>query len=609
MSYIENTWLAYAWDRAVERDRVEAGLKRVEAHYGELYADPLTREERTGGSLGVVLWRRPDPRLLWPLWAEAGPVAVAATNVPTGWERLVGEIEIGAAAVRVGEVLRDDPEQLVELNPPFVLGVHDERRATLTIVNDFIATGRLYELRTSEGWVWSNRLGALPLFAGVRPEADPQGWGILAATGWFVGAATPIRGAEKVAPGSAIVVEASHDGARVKKWQTAAVHGLVAPRTASLRRAAAAATEQAVDLAHSLGRVWTVPPVFNFSGGRDSRVCAAGAVVAGLEASFRTMDIEPGEADTVRRLVELSPRPIELSVTQPERGTPADDLHDRIRNANLVHDGISNPMSAIRGPTRLPQKGFSPPLVTGHGGELGHGFYYSAAALKKLRRAGVEGIVERLERSGRQKHNAARDDAYALYLAEVRRTVEEGRSHGVEGPSLLDYYYLSQRLSFRAGLGSRNDRYSACATPAFVRACFDLTPRQRTNNKLHRAIVDRLVPQWSSVPFFHGGDGRLPEMNRDRIWEKPRHSQQLEEMLAAESVWRDLFHSERVHKMWADAKAGRGRSNYEPLFLRIAWRVCFEDHLRLLGDRATRDPDRSEGLSRSSSEAGPGSAS
>ena len=28
MSYIENTWLAYACDRAVERDRVEAGLKR-----------------------------------------------------------------------------------------------------------------------------------------------------------------------------------------------------------------------------------------------------------------------------------------------------------------------------------------------------------------------------------------------------------------------------------------------------------------------------------------------------------------------------------------------------------------------------------------------------
>ena len=82
----------------------------------------------------------------------------------------------------------------------------------------------------------------------------------------------------------------------------------------------------------------------------------------------------------------------------------------------------------------------------------------------------------------------------------------------------------------------------------------------------------------------------MPEMNRDRIWEKPRHSDQLEEMLASDSVWRDLFHPERVHKMWADAKAGRGRSNYEPLLLRIAWRVCFEDHLRVLGDRATRVP-------------------
>ena len=590
MSYIENTWLAYAFDRAVERERIEAGLQRVEAHYSELYADPLTRETRTGGSLGLTLWHRADPRLRWPLWAEEGPLAVAATNVPTGWERLVGDVEIGAAAARLGEVLRDDPDRLVELNPPFVLGVHDERAATLTIVNDFIATGRLYELRTEEGWVWSNRLGALPLFAGVRPEADPKGWGILAATGWFVGDATPIRGATKVAPGSAIVAEGNGIGARVHKRQTTAVHELVAPRMSMLRRGAATAAEQAVDLAHALGQAWTVPPIFNFSGGRDSRVCAAGAVAAGLEASFRTMDIAPGEADTVRRLVAVSPRPISHEVTRPEQGEPADDLHDRIDALNLVHDGLNNPMSAVRAPMRLPQQGFTLPLVTGHGGELGHGFYYSAEGLKKLRKDGMEGLVERLERSGRQKHNAARDDAYALYVAEVQRTLEEGRSHGVKGASLLDYYYLSQRLSFRAGLGSRNDRYSACATPAFVRACFDLTPRQRVKAKLHRAIVARLVPEWNSVPFFHGGEGRMPEMNRDRIWEKPRHSDQLEEMLASDSVWRDLFHPERVHKMWADAKAGRGRSNYEPLLMRIAWRVCFEDHLRVLGDRATRAP-------------------
>ena len=86
-------------------------------------------------------------------------------------------------------------------------------------------------------------------------------------------------------------------------------------------------------------------------------------------------------------------------------------------------------MSAVRAHVRLPQEGFNVLLVTGHGGELGHGFDDSAAALKRLRKAGVEGSSSGSSAPD-AKHNAARDDAYALYVAEVRRTLEEGRSHG-----------------------------------------------------------------------------------------------------------------------------------------------------------------------------------
>src|SRR6266480_817082 len=126
MSYIENTWIAYAFERNADPGRVEAGLDRVEAHYAELYADPLIRHDRSRGALGMALWHRDDERLRWPLWAEEGPLGVAATNAPTGWERLVGDLGPDAAAVPLGRALRDDPDRAVELNPPFVLAVHDE---------------------------------------------------------------------------------------------------------------------------------------------------------------------------------------------------------------------------------------------------------------------------------------------------------------------------------------------------------------------------------------------------------------------------------------------------------------------------------------------------
>jgi hypothetical protein len=600
VSYIQNTWVGFAFDREVGVERVMAGLSRVEAHYGRLYNEPLLGHARVDEVVGMALWHPADDRLRWPLWTERGGLAVASTNAITGWERLVGDAEASAAAAEVGEALRTDPDRLALLNPPFVVAVHDERARSLTVVNDPVATARLYELRTDAGFVWSNRLGALPLFAGMAPAADPEGWAIHAATGWFLGDTTPIRGARKVAPGTAIVARAMTGGAQVSAWQTDAVRGLVQPRRISFGRSAAEAAQQAAGLARSIGSVWSVEPTVNVSGGRDSRVSAAGFIAAGVDAEFRTMDIERGEAELARDLIAAAGRPVPHTIAEPEQGEPGEHLRERIGAIHLVHDGIANPMSALQAPLRLPQRKLPRPLVTGHGGELGHGFYYSRATLSELRAGGTAELVRRLERAGRRRHSAASEEAYRAYLDEIERTLEIGRSFGLRGPNLLDYYYLAQRLSFRAGLGSRNDRYSACATPGFVRACFDLTPRQRLKAKLHRRVVAMLVPGWKRIPFFQSGSARTREMKRDRIWVKPRHAGELGELISDESSWGEWFDAARIHEMWDEARNGGGHPHYESVFMRVAWRACFDDHLRLLASRARPDSEldqpRSEGL-------------
>src|SRR4051794_2424033 len=302
MSYIDNTWIAYTFDEPVATDAIDRALGRVRAHYAGLYADPLTGGTCLTPTVGIALWRREDPRLRWPCWIEDRGTAVASTNAVTGWERVVGDVEASRAPLELGRALAEDPERLDELNPPFVLAALDSDAKRLTIVNDFLATARLYELRTPSGWVWSNRIAALPLFAAIRPELDPEGWAIHAAAGWFLGAATPLRGAVKVPPGSAITVRSGPTGATVDHRQTGAVRRLVAGRRSSLRNGARATAQQSVDLARSVGTVWDVGPTVNLSGGRDSRISAAGAIAAGLDAKFRTMDIEPGEVDAARQL-------------------------------------------------------------------------------------------------------------------------------------------------------------------------------------------------------------------------------------------------------------------------------------------------------------------
>ena len=582
MSYIDNTWVAYAFDQPAARDGIERSLNRVRAHYAELYAEPLQERSHISPTVGMALWRRNDPRLRWAPWVEGGGTIVASTNAVAGWEPVVGKLDVTQAPLELGRALAADPERLAELTPPFVIAVLNPERERLLIVNDFLATARLYEMRTPSGRMWSNRLGALPLFAGAEPELDPEGWAIHAAAGWFLGSTTPLRGAVKIRPGSAITVQGSPTGATVRHGETDAVRRLVAPRRGRLSKQAAAAAEQSVALARSIGSIWSVGPTINLSGGRDSRISAAGAIAARLDAKFRTMDIEPGEVEAARDLLAAAPSSIELGVMTMERGEPDDSLAERIGATHLVHDGLANPMGG-QSSLDLPQQGFVAPLVTGHGGELGHGFYYDAARLRReLRPATRKRLIGRLERSGRQRHNSACEDAYALYLAEVERTLDEGRAHGVRGPSLLDYYYLAERLPHRAGLGSRNDRYSACVTPAFVRGSFDLSPGQRTRAKLHRAVIQELMPAWNEIPFFHGGGGRMRPMKRARIWERPRHSQDMEEMLASPELWSDAFDPERIRAMWRQAKAGEGHSHYEAAFMRIAWRVCFVEHARLL---------------------------
>ena len=70
MSYIQNTWVAYAFDRELGVERVTAGLSRVEAHYGPLYGEPLVAHARVDGAVGMALWHPADDRLRWPLWTE-----------------------------------------------------------------------------------------------------------------------------------------------------------------------------------------------------------------------------------------------------------------------------------------------------------------------------------------------------------------------------------------------------------------------------------------------------------------------------------------------------------------------------------------------------------
>jgi hypothetical protein len=584
---IEHTWLAYALRRPEGVDGIERRLGRVGPPYQELMAAPLNRGARLGPSLGLVLWRVDSPSLRWPLWNEGVDLASAWTSAPTGWERVLGPSEPHDASALLAARLREDPERLVDVNPPFVVGTLDRECRQLEIRSDFIGIARLYELETEAGWVWSNRIGALPLFDGSAPEADERAWQIFAATGWFLGETTSVEGVRKL-PGASIVSAAAGDGGvRVSHSHASGRSGLIAPRDASFDEAVEQAADQAVGLARDVGRLWPQGATVDLSGGRDSRVSAAAALSADLPARFQTVNLEPGEIAAAEELVATAGRPMPHELLDPEPDSVAEDLWSRLSFFHHTHDGMANPQAGLRSGVWPRHPGFDAPVISGHGGELGHGFYYRAPEhLRRLEGKGPGRMAKRLERMARKGGSAASADAYAAYMEEVAATMDEGTGLGLEGPNLLDYFYLSQRLAHRSGLGARNDRYSACSTPAFVRLCFDLSPRHRLEVRAHRAVIARLASQWKEVPFYSGG-GVGGTIEYSRIWERAADADHLGRMIEGDDSWHPEYRPERVREIWAEARAGQGTTHHERVILRIAWRASFGEHLALLGRRAT----------------------
>ena len=591
---INETLLAYSFEQPVEPARLEAALARVGTHYSEQLAEPAPMRRSTGPREGVALWRHDDPDSRWPAWAETDGLVVTSSAPPGGWPRLAPGARPEDAPALVGRALAANPERIAELAPPFVMVVRDSAAKRLVIVNDFAGAGRIYELGFEAagagpaGTVWSNRLGALPIFAGLEPTADARAWELFAAAGWFLGESTPISGAVKLPGGSVVRVDGSTG--RARRYETAAVATLVGPRGVPFADALDAAAEDTVNLVRGVDDATSTTIAVDLSGGRDSRVSAAATMAAGVKARFRTGDNHPGELELVKRLLGDAEHDVAAhNVTRGERSEPADELADRLAAIHLVHDGMRNPQE-LRRPTKLPLKVKAQrPTLSGHGGEIGHGFYYTdARKLKGIRRRGDAALLKRLERAGKRSAAAATPAAYEAYSAALEELLEGGRDIGLEGPELLDYFYLTQRLAHRSGLGSRTGRYSCCVAPGFVRAAFDLTPEERLEARLHVELIARLVPEWREVPFYaEEGRGSMPSLKRARLWEKPAHAEAVAQMLAAGGRWAEIFDVDEVRKMWGEVAAGGGHHHYEGVFDRIVWRETYEAHLATLG-RAAR---------------------
>lgn len=593
---IDPTWIAFHSETPLEQAGIEAGIDRVADHYEQTATGELRRNLWSDGRIGVICLADPERPCHWPAFEADRRHVFSSAYVPTGWERLAPSSTVAEAPLRLAGAIAERPSQAsVQLDAPAVIAVAVKEEGRLVVVNDCLGAGRLYEGSFEGLTIWSNRLGAIPLLAGSAPAADQRAWELFAAMGWFIRDATPIDGCRRVPPGTVIdagpgaITRSSSDG----------LADLVAPPERPLTERIEQFAAEAKTAARAAAELFPAKPKVDLSGGRDSRLAAAVFIAAGVPARFVTSDMTSGEADVARGLFERLEGDLDHDVrwAGAERKRYDKGLRERARAVHLLHDGMRH-ASKVRGKMTLPPLPSAGASISGHGGEIAHGFYYTTPrALSKLESGGREALIGRLEQAARRRHRGARSSCYERARVEIEASLGEGAALGVRGATLLDWFYLMERFSHRSGLAADTQRITFFSCRGFLAAAFALTPQQRLDNELHRTATAALVPAWADVPYFRpkkarrgslwaklrGRVGR--EEKRPMIWEGDDGGE-LAAMIEAEGAWTTLYEPDRVRQIWGEVRGGSADPHYQDVFEGIAYREAFDDHLALLSERA-----------------------
>jgi len=262
------------------------------------------------------------------------------------------------------------------------------------------------------------------------------------------------------------------------------------------------------------------PSVVPLTGGRDSRLVLAAALVAGIEFEIRTGG-EPGEPDVevARRLAEVAGREHGLIEHDPH-GNVQSDWRRAAEVVALASSGTASLADAAGYPLG-PRDGPLPLWHSGQGGEIARTYYGTGEGLDR------NGLAERLYRRfvGRRpgRIEILSVEGARLVRREVRAFVDEQLDAGVEPADVPDMFYLLKRMGTWAGPGHGcvelvRDTTSPLWTPRLLPDMLGLPAAERSRELFHRRLLERLAPELVYVPFERGeGWPELRSQARERL--------------------------------------------------------------------------------------------
>ncbi len=461
-----------------------------------------------------------------------GMLASEAGEVPAAVKDVVGEFsEFGAGAVRmaywgvtpvddgctlvlsrvarrsggvvataeIAGLMRDDPQALTRLLPPFAAASADIDEVTM--VADSMGFRQLFH--SDPDSAGPATLSTSALLAGWTrgAELDRTAVGVQSLLGWQLGQRTLFDGIRKLEP--AATARLGVGGVSVDQ---------VAPEPAAPISMDRAVTEAAAILRASLEALLDDQPdaVLQLTGGLDSRLLLSAIPVSrrrGLHAM--TLSV-PGSGDVAIAGEIASRYGIEHEVRglADLGGLDPGEAWDLCRDAALRLDGMSDPVaSAALG---VAERGFTQGVrISGLGGEVARGFYYvgrvrdrpytraDAEQLAAWRMFANEAVEPGLLTADFSEW--AREAANAEVYASLRRG-------GDEWFRATDALYLRDRMQRWAGatdtaVGYQRVVVNPMLEPDFLDISARLTPQDKAHSRFLAALQLELDPELGQLPL------------------------------------------------------------------------------------------------------------
>jgi hypothetical protein len=407
---------------------------------------------------------------------------------------------------------------------------------------------------------------------------------MFAATGAFMGESTPFERVFMV-PASTQVGYSPSRG-RVERRADTLAAWATNPRGDPLRAERVDELADALrERVRSLPRLWSNDIMADLSGGRDSRLVVAALLSAGVDIRLQTDGVVEGEAEIAEQLVAALPTRVEHRVLRPVQADEPDTLQAEMATRERAL-GWHRCQEGLRPSTYLPKR---PPeglgnvqsvWVGGAAGEIAHGLYHPSdlgelRALPYSERFNLfqKQLAHQLVQRGLGLSNTAREAADW----QVGRVLLAAARVGLDDAKVLDYFYAAERMRHWGTTAGANGRVSPLLSPEFVRAALDLTPEQRRDNALHRAVTTRLMPAWAEVPYYKRPPGVTSSLLRPRLTTAPDR-ESIDVILSDAQEWADGYDVAVVEREWRSLQA-EPSPMAERMMQRVVWRAVFSDYL------------------------------